>query len=276
MPTVHVQQDGGLLDVEVHPQYAKNGWIYLAYSEMQPGFAPPPPRRATGRRRRAGTRARSRSIPSMTVVVRGKINRRPTSGPISRSSSAVRPICTRRAARTSVRGSSSTSRTISSSRIGERGAMENAQDLTKPLGKIHRVNDDGTVPKDNPFVNTPGAVPTIWTYGHRNPEGLAWDPVSGKLWESEHGPNGGDEINIIERGHNYGWGVASKGIAGRRSPRPPSPAWTIRSSTTRRRSRRRASRSTPARSIPAGRTRACSSAVSSGSSCAGSRSAATR
>jgi glucose/arabinose dehydrogenase len=96
--------------------------------------------------------------------------------------------------------------------MGERGNQTNAQDLTKPLGKIHRFNDDGSAPKDNPFVNTPGAVPTIWTYGHRNPEGLAWDPVTGRLWESEHGPTGGDEINIIEKGHNYGWGVASKGI----------------------------------------------------------------
>jgi len=73
------------------------------------------------------------------------------------------------------------------------------------------VNDDGTVPKDNPFVNRPGALPTIWSYGHRNPQGLAWDPVTGKLWESEHGPSGGDEINIIEPGHNYGWGVITMG-----------------------------------------------------------------
>jgi glucose/arabinose dehydrogenase len=92
--------------------------------------------------------------------------------------------------------------------------MENAQDLAKPLGKIHRVNDDGTAPKDNPFVATAGAVPTIWSYGHRNPEGLAWDPMTGMLWESEHGPTGGDEINIIERGHNYGWSVATKGTQG--------------------------------------------------------------
>ena len=90
--------------------------------------------------------------------------------------------------------------------------MENAQDLSKPTGKIHRVNDDGSVPKDNPFVGKPGALPTIWSYGHRNPQGLAWDPVSGKLWESEHGPQGGDEINIIEPGKNYGWGVITMGV----------------------------------------------------------------
>jgi glucose/arabinose dehydrogenase len=92
--------------------------------------------------------------------------------------------------------------------------MQNAQDLAKSLGKIHRINDDGSVPKDNPFVNTPGADATVWSYGHRNPQGFAWDPVTGKLWESEHGPTGGDEINVIERGHNYGWGVASKGMQG--------------------------------------------------------------
>jgi glucose/arabinose dehydrogenase len=96
--------------------------------------------------------------------------------------------------------------------IGERGQMQNAQDLSVPLGKIHRVNDDGSIPKDNPFVNRPDAVPSIWSYGHRNPQGLAWNPVTGKLWESEHGPQGGDEINIIEPGKNYGWGVITMGI----------------------------------------------------------------
>ena len=95
--------------------------------------------------------------------------------------------------------------------LGERGDMTNAQDLSKPLGKIHRVNDDGSIPKDNPFVNTPNALPSIWTYGHRNPQGLAWDSA-GLLWESEHGPTGGDEINIIEKGKNYGWGVISMGL----------------------------------------------------------------
>lgn len=95
--------------------------------------------------------------------------------------------------------------------IGERGVMQQAQDLSSPMGKIHRVNDDGSVPKDNPFVSTPNAVPTIWSYGHRNPQGFAWDPRSGRLWASEHGPNAGDEINIIERGRNYGWGVATRG-----------------------------------------------------------------
>jgi glucose/arabinose dehydrogenase len=90
--------------------------------------------------------------------------------------------------------------------------MTNAQDLSSPLGKIHRINDDGSVPADNPFVDVAGAVPTIWSYGHRNPQGLAFDPSTGLLWESEHGPSGGDEINVIEPGKNYGWGVISMGV----------------------------------------------------------------
>jgi glucose/arabinose dehydrogenase len=105
--------------------------------------------------------------------------------------------------------------------IGERGALANSQDLTNPLGKIHRVNDDGSVPKDNPVVGTPGAIPTIWSYGHRNPQGFAWHPVTGKLYASEHGPNSADEINIIEKGHNYGWGVATKAVQANMVPSAP-------------------------------------------------------
>src|SRR5262249_12703943 len=173
VPTPHVQQDGGYLDIEVHPDYARNRWIYLAYSEDQPGYAGPP------------------RVPSMTVIVRGRINnvnewtdeqlvfRAPAE---LYTSSGVHYGC----------------RMIFDRQnhlfftLGERGNQANAQDLKTPLGKIHRVNDDGSVPSDNPFVQTPGAVPTIWSYGHRNPEGLAWDPVTGALWESEHGPNSAD------------------------------------------------------------------------------------
>ena len=87
-----------------------------------------------------------------------------------------------------------------------------SQFLGAPLGKIHRMNLDGSIPKDNPFVHTPGALTSIWSYGHRNPEGLAYDPATGILWETEHGPTGGDEVNIIEPGKDYGWGVASMGL----------------------------------------------------------------
>ena len=96
--------------------------------------------------------------------------------------------------------------------IGDRGRVEDAQDLSKPIGKIHRINDDGSTPRDNPFVGRPDVVQSIWSYGHRNPQGFAFHPVSGKLWATEHGPTGGDELNVIERGGNYGWAVVSNGL----------------------------------------------------------------
>ena len=87
-----------------------------------------------------------------------------------------------------------------------------AQTFDNDLGKIVRITPDGAAPPDNPFVNKPGARPEIWSYGHRNPQGLAINPADGKLWEQEHGAMGGDEINIIETGHNYGWPLVSYGV----------------------------------------------------------------
>lgn len=211
-PRVHVQQDAGMFDVEVHPRYSENGWIYLSYVEPQPGYTPPPPPPPAPEGAPAAGRGRGRGgpqAPSMTVIVRGHL----------RGNAWVDQQFIYRAPESLY----TTSGIHYGSRftfdreghlfysIGDRGDMANAQNLSSPLGKIHRVNDDGTIPKDNPFVNTPNALPSIWSYGHRNPQGFAWDPVSGRLWESEHGPTAGDEINVIERGHNYGWGVATKG-----------------------------------------------------------------
>jgi glucose/arabinose dehydrogenase len=95
--------------------------------------------------------------------------------------------------------------------LGERNAMQPAQDLTGHLGKVVRIAPDGSVPKDNPFVKREDVRPEIWSYGHRNPQGAAIHPVSGKLWTNEHGARGGDEINIPEAGKNYGWPVISYG-----------------------------------------------------------------
>jgi glucose/arabinose dehydrogenase len=218
-PKPHVQQDGGYLDITVHPQYARNGWIYLSYSEVLPGWSPPPPDAnsspATVPAQGAGPgggRGRGPQIPSNTIIVRGKIN--------MQNEWTDQQVVFRSPARLYA-----TTAVHYGCRflwdkeghlfftLGERGTMQNAQDLMdNSLGKVHRINDDGSVPKDNPFVNQEGADKTIWSYGHRNPEGLAWDPVTGELWESEHGPTGGDEINIIQPGHNYGWGVISNGI----------------------------------------------------------------
>ena len=90
--------------------------------------------------------------------------------------------------------------------IGDRGQRDiNPQDITRDNGKIYRLNDDGSVPEDNPFVGVDGAKEAIYSFGHRNPQGLILHPDTGKVWEHEHGPKGGDEINIIEAGKNYGW-----------------------------------------------------------------------
>lgn len=211
-PKVHVQQDAGMFDVEVHPKYAENGWIYLSYAELLPGYTPPAPA-APPAEAPAGGRGGGRggaTAPSMTTIVRGRIN--------ARNEWVDQQVIFRAPAELyTPDGTHFGSRFIFDRAghlffsIGERGVMRYAQDLSNPIGKVHRVNDDGSVPQDNPFVSTPNAVPTIWSYGHRNPQGLSWDPRSRRLWESEHGPTAGDEINIIDRGGNYGWGVATRG-----------------------------------------------------------------
>ena len=97
--------------------------------------------------------------------------------------------------------------------IGERGRRDDyPQKLDNHLGKIHRLNDDGTVPADNPFYNTPNAKKSIYSYGHRNPQGLCYNPVTNKIYDNEHGPRGGDEVNLVEAGKNYGWPVITYGI----------------------------------------------------------------
>lgn len=214
-PKVWEKQDGGLLDIEVHPQYAKNGWIYIAYSETVPGFVPPPPGATPPPPAGGPPQGRGRGgppdPPSMTVIARGKINK-------SNEWTDQQVIFRAAPEVYSSTNAHYGSRFIFDKQghlfytLGDKNNSPLAQDLSSPLGKIHRVNDDGSAPKDNPFVGKAGVVPTIWSYGHRNPQGLAWDPVTGQLWESEHGPQGGDEINIIEPGHNYGWGVITMGI----------------------------------------------------------------
>ena len=94
---------------------------------------------------------------------------------------------------------------------GDRQRFEPAQDLGSTLGKVVRINPDGSIPEDNPFVDQQGVLPEIWSYGHRNPLGAAINPASKELWAHEMGPKGGDEVNIIEKGKNYGWPLVSEG-----------------------------------------------------------------
>jgi glucose/arabinose dehydrogenase len=188
-PTPFVRQDGGFLDLIAHPDYANNGWLYLAYTE-------------------AGKARGS----SMTVIVRGRI----------RDGAWVDQTDIFRVGQEhyNVDDYSHYGCRFLFDRaghlfytIGDRGKAHEAQDLSSPLGKIHRVFDDGRIPPDNPFVGRPKAWPSIWSYGHRHVQGLQFHPVTGQLWATEHGPRGGDELNRVERGHNYGWPVISQGQA---------------------------------------------------------------
>ena len=96
--------------------------------------------------------------------------------------------------------------------LGERFQYDYAQDLGRHWGKVVRINTDGSVPQDNPFVGRDGALPEIWTLGHRNPQALTIHPTTGQVWEGEHGPRGGDEVNLIDKGKNYGWAVIGYGV----------------------------------------------------------------
>lgn len=184
-PAVWAKGQGGLLAVAVHPDYANNGWIYLGFSDPGEGDE------------------------AMTAIVRGRI----------REGAWVDEQEIFRAPRELYRqaGVHFGTRIVFQDghlffSIGDRGAQQQAQDLSRPNGKIHRLHDDGRVPADNPFVDTPGALPSIWSYGHRNPQGLAFHPVTGDLWSTEHGPRGGDELNLVRRGLNYGWPVITYGM----------------------------------------------------------------
>ena len=214
IPAVDSNGQAGLFDVVLHPDFARNGWIYLAFSDPQKN-------------------AEGKTV-SMTTVVRGhlKDNAWTDQQVIFRAP----PEMFRPAGGVHFGGRLAFDRAgFLYFSIGERGQGPNAQDLARPNGKIHRVHDDGRVPEDNPFVHTPGADPTIWSYGHRNPQGLRLNPATGELWEHEHGPRGGDELNLIQRGRNYGWPEATFGmnyngtpmtdVTGRSDIEPPVTYW---------------------------------------------------
>jgi aldose sugar dehydrogenase len=205
-PAPWVRQDGGYFDIAVHPDYARNGWVYLSYSEIVPGYSGPMPAPGV-----AGPPGGAPPLPpSNTRIVRGRINANnewvDQQDIVKIPNALYTPSIIHYGQRFLFDGKGHLFWTL-----GDRGDITNGQDLSNPMGKVHRINDDGSIPKDNPFVTLGGAWPSIWSYGNRNAEGLAFDPRSGLLWESEHGPTGGDEINVIEKGKDYGWGVVSMG-----------------------------------------------------------------
>jgi len=189
VPEVFAQGQGGLLDIKLHPQYRDNGWIYLTYSKP------------------CGKGA-------LTSVMRARLE--------GHKLTDKQTIFDPPADQATDKGIHFGSRLAFDGHghlffsIGDRGgptSPENlAQSLASVTGKIHRLHDDGRVPEDNPFFGRKEAMPSIWALGVRNPQGLVYDAAGDRLWETEHGPRGGDELNLIRKGANYGWPVVTYGI----------------------------------------------------------------
>lgn len=182
LPEVHAQNQGGLLDVAIPPDYAKHSWIYFTYSK---------PNLLQAQTTLARARLENASLVDWQDL-------------LITDSASFRNI--HFGSRIVFDGAGHVFFSI-----GDRGERANAQDLSNHAGTILRLNMDGSVPKDNPFVGNVDAHDEIWSFGHRNPQGLYYDPETDWLWEIEHGPRGGDEINRIEKGKNYGWPIVSQG-----------------------------------------------------------------
>lgn len=186
VPEIYLRGQGGLLDIAIHPNFEKNKFIYLSYaSEDIEG--------------KGGNTTISRAILNGDTLEELEVLYKGT--PDSRKGQHF-----------GGRMEFDNENYLFFS-IGDRGNRNvNPQDITIDGGKIYRIKDDGTIPKDNPFYNDGNAKKAIYSYGHRNPQGMFKHPVSGKIWTNEHGPRGGDEINIIEKGKNYGWPKITYGI----------------------------------------------------------------
>lgn len=187
LPEIDVNGQGGLLDIKAHPDYADNGWLYITYSS--PEGAGEGSNTALMRARLDGDR-----LVDQEVLYKAETN--------------------------STRGQHYGSRIAFDETgeyvffsIGDRGDHFNTvQDLSRDGGKVYRLHTDGRIPVDNPFVNNADARHAVYSYGHRNPQGMARHPDTGEIWVSEHGPRGGDEINIVRPGRNYGWPYVGYGI----------------------------------------------------------------
>ena len=185
-PDIYVRGQGGFLDIKTHPDYANNGWIYMTHASSE-----------------------GDGDGGNTALVRAKLS----------GNKLVDKQLLYKAKPNTKKGQHWGSRIAFDNQgylyfsVGDRGNRDvNPQDITRDGGKIYRLNDDGSIPQDNPFIDAENAKTAIYSYGHRNPQGMVKNPFTGAIWVNEHGPQGGDEINIIEKGHNYGWPVISYGI----------------------------------------------------------------
>jgi glucose/arabinose dehydrogenase len=189
LPPIHAEGQGGLLDVVPHPDFADNSWLYLSYSKPL----------ADGE--------------STTAVIRGRLDggRLVDIEELFEAQSRGRGHY---GSRLAFDGEGHLFITVGDRQATPAGDLEAhpAQDLSNHHGVVIRLNEDGSVPSDNPFVDRDGALPEIWSYGHRNAQGLFVDRESGNVWITEHGPQGGDELNLIAPGVNYGWPVIGYGV----------------------------------------------------------------
>jgi aldose sugar dehydrogenase len=192
VPAVRVGGQGGLLDVVPHPRFSENRLIYLSYSK-------------------AGTDGKRNT----TAVVRGRFEHdRLTAVEQLIEANAWSEGEGHFGSRLAFDGKGYLFITVGDRQVFPSGDLTKhpAQDLATHNGKVLRLHDDGKVPQDNPFVGRAGALPEIWSYGHRNEQGLVADAATGELWLTEHGPQGGDELNRVEAGRNYGWPVVGFGV----------------------------------------------------------------
>lgn len=191
VPPVRAEGQGGLLDVALHPRFTENRFVYLSYSKPN-----------------------ADATQSTTAVIRGRLD-----------GERLHDIVTIVEAKAWSEGQAHYGSRLAFDRdgflfvtVGDRQVYPKdlerhpAQDLSTHHGKVLRLHDDGRVPADNPFVGRADALPEIWSYGHRNQQGLAVDPATNEVWATEHGPQGGDELNLIARGKNYGWPVVGFGV----------------------------------------------------------------
>ncbi len=192
VPQVLAKGQGGLLDVVLHPKFATNHLIYLSYAKPTGGD----------------------SLAATTAVARGRFEGGKLSGVEDIFVALTKGAPGHFGSRLAFDKDGYLFITVGERMVPSTGDLSAhpAQDLSNHHGKIIRLFDDGRVPPDNPFVGKAGARPEIWSYGHRNPQGLAIDPATGEIWETEHGPQGGDELNNIRRGLNYGWPVIGFGV----------------------------------------------------------------
>jgi glucose/arabinose dehydrogenase len=189
VPEAFTQGQAGLLDVEPHPDFASNRLLYLSYSKPLGGDE------------------------STTAIIRGRFENDVLTE-VEEIFEANSSGAGHYGSRLAFDADGYLFASVGDRQVPPRGdlAAHPAQDLSNHHGVIIRIHDDGRVPDDNPFVDREDAEPEIWSYGHRNPQGLAVHPETNQVWSNEHGPQGGDEVNLIEKGLNYGWPVVGYGV----------------------------------------------------------------